>query len=361
MRANKALRAWREQKATVGGWLSIGNAYTAEVMANLGFDWLCVDLQHGLIDYQDLTAMLPAISTTETTPIVRVPWNEPYEIMKALDAGAYGVIVPMVNNREEALRAVSACRYPPLGLRSFGPIRAALYGGRGYSVESNGEIACIVMIETAEALENLARHRDDARRRRRLHRSVRSRARAGLCRRSATTTIQRTSPRSSASGLHVRGRYRVGIHTSSVEYTQRYLVGGLPVRHARQRRRLHVACGDEDLRAVRDAAQARRRKDRLLSRSAASGAANVLPHGLSRSSIRNGLLSSLRHAEVVDAPLIGLVGVTGDDDHRRRFRHRAGEFREFEPRHLRHRLIGQDQRELADGARRCDRTRRRCR
>ena len=135
--------------------MSIGNAYTAEVMANLGFDWLCVDLQHGLIDYQDLTAMLPAISTTETTPIVRVPWNEPYEIMKALDAGAYGVIVPMVNNREEALRAVSACRYPPVGLRSFGPIRAALYGGRGYSVESNGEIACIVMIETAEALENL--------------------------------------------------------------------------------------------------------------------------------------------------------------------------------------------------------------
>ncbi len=116
MRANKALRAWREKKATVGGWLSIGNAYTAEVMANLGFDWLCVDLQHGLIDYQDLTAMLPAISTTETTPIVRVPWNEPYEIMKALDAGAYGVIVPMVNNREEALRAVSACRYPPARL-----------------------------------------------------------------------------------------------------------------------------------------------------------------------------------------------------------------------------------------------------
>ena len=65
MRANKALRAWRERKATVGGWLSIGNAYTAEVMANLGFDWLCVDLQHGLIDYPDLTAMLPAISTTK--------------------------------------------------------------------------------------------------------------------------------------------------------------------------------------------------------------------------------------------------------------------------------------------------------
>ncbi len=155
MRENRALRAWRDKLGTVGGWLSIGNAYTAEAMAHLGFDWLCVDMQHGLIDYQNLTTMLPAISTTDTTPLVRVPWNEPYEIMKALDAGAYGVIVPMVNNREEAQAAVSACRYPPDGLRSFGPIRAVLYGGRGYSLEANHEIACIVMIETAEALENL--------------------------------------------------------------------------------------------------------------------------------------------------------------------------------------------------------------
>ena len=155
MRANAALRAWRDGKSTIGGWLSVGNSYTAEVMANLGFDWLCIDLQHGMIDYQDLTAMLPAISTTPTTPLVRVPWNEPYEIMKALDAGAYGVIVPMVNNRDEAERAASACRYPPDGMRSFGPIRAALYGGRGYAKEANSEIACIVMIETAEGIDNL--------------------------------------------------------------------------------------------------------------------------------------------------------------------------------------------------------------
>jgi 4-hydroxy-2-oxoheptanedioate aldolase len=155
MRKNTSLQAWRDGRGTVGGWLSIGNAYTAEVMANLGFDWLCVDLQHGVIDYADLATMLPAISTTSTTPLVRVPWNEPYEIMKALDAGAYGVIVPMVNNRDEALRAASACRYPPRGLRSFGPIRAALYGGRGYAAQANDEIACVVMIETAEALENL--------------------------------------------------------------------------------------------------------------------------------------------------------------------------------------------------------------
>jgi 4-hydroxy-2-oxoheptanedioate aldolase len=146
---------WREGGRTVGCWLSLGNAYTAEALAHLGFDWLCVDLQHGLLDYSDLTSMLPAISTSAATPLVRVPWNEPYEIMKALDAGAYGVIVPMVNDRAEAEKAVAACRYPPDGFRSFGPMRAALYGGRGYAQEANGQVACIAMIETRDGLDNL--------------------------------------------------------------------------------------------------------------------------------------------------------------------------------------------------------------
>ncbi len=155
MRENTALEAWRAGRQTVGCWLSLANTFTAESLANLGFDWVCVDLQHGLLDYQDLTHLLPAISTSAATPLVRVPWNEPDHIGKALDAGAYGVIVPMVNNRAEAERAVSACRYPPEGVRSFGPIRAALYGGRGYAAGANEQIACIVMIETREGLENL--------------------------------------------------------------------------------------------------------------------------------------------------------------------------------------------------------------
>ena len=108
-----------------------------------------------MLDYKDIKIMLPAISNTDTIPLVRVPWNEPYEIMKALDAGAYGVVVPMVNNREEAERAVSACRYPPQGNRSFGPLRAAMHAGAGYVEEANSELACIVMIETEEALQNL--------------------------------------------------------------------------------------------------------------------------------------------------------------------------------------------------------------
>ena len=155
MRINHVLRAWREGGQTFGGWLSIGDAFTAESMAHIGFDWLCIDMQHGLLDYQDVKVMLPAISTTQTIPLVRVPWNEPYEIMKVLDAGAYGVIVPLINNRQEAEKAVAACRYPPEGIRSFGPVRAAMYGGKNYAGEANNEIACIAMIETAEGIEKM--------------------------------------------------------------------------------------------------------------------------------------------------------------------------------------------------------------
>jgi 4-hydroxy-2-oxoheptanedioate aldolase len=155
MRQNLALAKWRRGEPSIGGWLSLANVHTAELMANAGFDWLVVDLQHGLIDYGDLTCMLPAISTTDTTPLVRVSGNNPAEIMKALDAGAMGVIVPLVNTREQALAAISACRYPPEGTRSFGPTRTALYGGRNYAAEANGQIACIAMIETEEGLQNV--------------------------------------------------------------------------------------------------------------------------------------------------------------------------------------------------------------
>ena len=155
MRQNLALAKWKRGEPSIGAWLSLANTHTAELMANAGFDWLVVDMQHGLLDYGDLRHMLPAISTTQTTPMVRVSWNRPSEIMKALDAGAMGVVVPLVNTRAEAEAAISACRYPPDGTRSFGPIRAAVYGGRGYVAEANSQIACIVMIETQQGLANL--------------------------------------------------------------------------------------------------------------------------------------------------------------------------------------------------------------
>ncbi len=152
---NLTLQSWRSARPSLGGWISLDNVHSAEAMANLGFDWLCIDLQHGLLDYSDLTRILPAIATTDTTPIVRVAWNRPEQIMKALDAGAQGVIVPMVNSAEDARRAAAACRYPPAGERSFGPIRAALSEGADYLASANTEIACIVMIETHDALERV--------------------------------------------------------------------------------------------------------------------------------------------------------------------------------------------------------------
>jgi len=155
MRENRLKSLWRQGQATLGGWLTLPSSFSAEIFAHAGFDWLTIDMQHGLIDYQVAVTMLQAISTTPTVPVVRVPWNEPGIIMKSLDAGSYGVIVPMVNSRPEAEAAVSACRYAPRGIRSFGPVRAIYYGGRDYFAHADREVCCIVMIETKQALENL--------------------------------------------------------------------------------------------------------------------------------------------------------------------------------------------------------------
>ncbi len=155
MRRNKIKQLWRENKCATLGWLSVSHGFTAEVMARLGFDALCVDLQHGLSEMKDVVPMLQAISQTDTVPVVRVAWNEPAAIMKALDLGAYGIIVPLVNTAEEAARAVAACRYPPVGMRSSGPIRAVQYGGADYVAHANDEIVVMAMIETKEGLANL--------------------------------------------------------------------------------------------------------------------------------------------------------------------------------------------------------------
>ncbi len=136
------------EEPTVGGWCVIPSPFSAELMGRAGFDWVCIDTQHGLIGYDSLVVMLQALSGTGTPSFVRVPWNEPEPIMKALDAGAEGIVVPMVNSRGEAERAVGACRYPPAGYRSWGPVRAAL-GVAGYTAESaNRRTVVAVMIET---------------------------------------------------------------------------------------------------------------------------------------------------------------------------------------------------------------------
>lgn len=155
MRPNKIKQMWKEGKTVTLGWISLANSFSAEVMARQGFDALCVDLQHGATGMSDLLGMLQAISQTDTAPVVRVPWNDPATIMKALDFGAYGIIVPLVNTAEDAAKAVAACRYPPTGMRSSGPVRAVHYGGADYLAKADEEIVVMAMIETKEGLANL--------------------------------------------------------------------------------------------------------------------------------------------------------------------------------------------------------------
>ena len=155
MRENKLKSIWARGEAVVNGWLSIPSAFSAEVMAHQGFDSLTVDMQHGVIDYQVAVTMLQGISTTGAMPMARVPWNDPARLMKILDAGAYGVICPMVNTRDEAEALVRACKYPPRGYRSWGPVRASIYAGADYGDHANDDIVVMPMIETAEAMKNL--------------------------------------------------------------------------------------------------------------------------------------------------------------------------------------------------------------
>ena len=155
MRENKIKKMMNEGKPVINGWLQIPSTVSAEAMAHQGWDSLTIDMQHGLVDYSNALPMLQTISSTNVTPLARVNWNEPGQIMKILDAGCYGVICPMVSNKEEAEKFVQACMYPPQGYRSFGPIRGLIYGGSDYAKHANQEMLKFAMIETKEALDKL--------------------------------------------------------------------------------------------------------------------------------------------------------------------------------------------------------------
>ena len=155
MRTNTIRTRWEAGEAVLTAWLTIPAAYSAELLAHAGFDCLTIDVQHGLIDYADAVGMLQAISTTPCIPLARVPWNEPGAVMKLLDAGAYGIICPMIGGAAEAAAFVAACRYPPDGIRSYGPKRATLYAGDDYPAEANRTVLAIPMIETAEGLAHV--------------------------------------------------------------------------------------------------------------------------------------------------------------------------------------------------------------
>ncbi|MGB8829694.1 MAG: aldolase/citrate lyase family protein [Dehalococcoidales bacterium] len=156
MRKNKVKSLWQEGKTPTVAWLDTADTFVAETIANIGFDVLVLDMQHGMAIGPDRAALwLQAVSTTDTMPMVRVPWNEPFFIQWVLDAGAYGVIVPLVNTREEAVKAAGACRYPPIGYRSAGANRARLYGGVDYFKQANKEIICLVMIEDIKTVAHI--------------------------------------------------------------------------------------------------------------------------------------------------------------------------------------------------------------
>ena len=155
MRPNTIKRLWAEGKPALGARLQTASTIVAEQMAHAGFDWLYIDGEHSPADLLTIVQMMQVISATDTIPIVRVQWNDPVQVKRVLDGGAYGVIIPWVNTAAEAEQAVAACRYPPRGIRGYGPYRGAMYGGSDYAAHADDEIACIVQIETIGAVERV--------------------------------------------------------------------------------------------------------------------------------------------------------------------------------------------------------------
>ena len=155
MAGNELKQKWQAGEATYGVWCGIPSSYVAEICAHQGFDYVCVDLQHGMIDYPVATEMILAIHAGGSVPIARVPSNELGAINRLLDAGALGIVIPLIESVADVEAAVHACRYPPEGGRSFGPNRAALAAGPGYFENANENVLCIPMIETRPALDQI--------------------------------------------------------------------------------------------------------------------------------------------------------------------------------------------------------------
>tara|TARA_B110000208_G_C11588511_1_gene365353 strand:+ start:67 stop:798 length:732 start_codon:yes stop_codon:yes gene_type:complete len=144
-------------KATIGSWLTLGHNSIVEIMADSGFDWLCIDLEHTVIDLYEAQQMILTIQSKGLKAYVRVGDNDNAIIKRVLDAGADGIIVPMVNSKKDALRAINAVKYPPIGKRGVGLARAQGYGFNFDDYKDNyaSQIKLIVQIEHIEAVNNL--------------------------------------------------------------------------------------------------------------------------------------------------------------------------------------------------------------
>jgi 4-hydroxy-2-oxoheptanedioate aldolase len=157
MRANPVKKALREGRPAIGTWLSLGSLSAARYLARAGFAWLTVDIEHSLVDWETATHMFAAIADTGCVPLARVPANRHDYIKRVLDNGAHGIVVPMVNNREEALAAVAAAKYPPLGNRSVGGGAHALNFDatpQEYYERANDEILVVLQCEHIQAVED---------------------------------------------------------------------------------------------------------------------------------------------------------------------------------------------------------------
>ena len=146
---------WEKKQIVLNAFLSIPNSFTAEIMSEQGYDALTIDYQHGMIGFNDLLTMIQGIRHSGVTPICRVSGLDHAVISKVMDAGALGIICPMINNRKQAEQLVQDCKYPPIGIRSFGPTRANFSVSSNYFYEANENTFCLAMIETQEAFDNL--------------------------------------------------------------------------------------------------------------------------------------------------------------------------------------------------------------
>ena len=149
---NPVKQKLRAGKPAVGTWLSLCSAIAAETMGHIGWDWLVVDVQHSPIGHENMVRCFQAITLTDAVPMARVAWNDPIAIQRVLDAGAFGIVVPMVNSAEDAKRAVGATKYAPQGYRSSGGGRLGLYVDDLFTW-SNEELLVVVMIEHIKAVE----------------------------------------------------------------------------------------------------------------------------------------------------------------------------------------------------------------
>ena len=155
---NQLKETLKAGKAAIGTFIQIGHPDITEMLSNVGFDWLLLDGEHGPFGIETMQTMLQAMNGTKTVPIIRAPWNDPVYIKRALDIGAYGLLIPLVSSKREAENVVHALRYPPGGIRGVGPRRASRYylDFKEYVATVDAELLVMVQIETREAVQNIS-------------------------------------------------------------------------------------------------------------------------------------------------------------------------------------------------------------